>query len=57
MELNLCSKDFNDWIFNWFPRNIVEDVVVVFPDTSKYETYNITEVWEDNLGNYGLMKC
>ena len=54
---NLYSKDLNDYTFNWYPRIIVEDDIIVFPDSSKYETYNTTGVWEDNLGNYGLMKC
>ena len=57
LVLNLYAKDFNDYTFNWYPRIIVEDDVIVFPDSSKYETYNTTGVWEDNLGNYGLMKC
>ena len=55
--VNLYSKDFNEYKFNWYPRIIVEDDVIVFPDSSKYETYNTTGVWEDNLGNYGMMKC
>ena len=54
---NLFSKDFNEYKFNWYPRIIVEDDVIVFPDSSKYETYNTTGVWEDNFGNYGIMKC
>ena len=57
LVLNLYSKDFNYYTFNWYPRIIVEDDKIVFPDSSKYETYNTTGVWEDNLGNYGLMKC
>ena len=57
LVFNLYSKDFNDYTFNWYPRIIVEDDLIVFPDSSKYETYNTTGVWEDNLGNYGLMKC
>ena len=57
LVLNLYSKNFNDYTFNWYPRIKVEDDVIVFPDSSKYEIYNITGVWEDNLGNYGLMKC
>ena len=57
LVLNLYSKDFNYYTFNWYPRIIVEDDIIVFPDSSKYETYNTTGVWEDNLGNYGLMKC
>ena len=57
LVLNLYAKDFNEYKFNWYPRIIVEDDVIVFPDSSKYETYNTTGVWEDNLGNYGMMKC
>ena len=57
LVLNLYSKDFNEYKFNWYPRIIVEDDVIVFPDSSKYETYNTTGVWEDNFGNYGMMKC
>ena len=55
--LNLYSKDLYEYKFNWYPRIIVEDDVIVFPDFSKYETYNTTGVWEDNFGNYGIMKC
>ena len=57
MVLNLYSKDFYEYKFNWYPRIIVDDDVIVFPDSSKYETYNTTGVWEDNFGNYGIMKC
>ena len=57
LVLNLYSKDFNEYKFNWYPRIIVEDDIIVFPDSSKYETYNSTGVWEDNFGNYGIMKC
>ena len=55
--INLYSKDINEYKFNWYPRIIVEDDVIVFPDLSKYEIYNTTGVWEDNFGNYGMMKC
>ena len=57
LVLNSYSKDFNEYKFNWYPRIIVEDDMIVFPDSSKYETYNTTGVWEDSLGNYGMMKC
>ena len=57
MVLNLYSKDFYEYKFNWYPRIIVDDDIIVFPDSSKYETYNTTGVWEDNFGNYGIMKC
>ena len=55
--INLYSRDFNEYKFNWYPSIIVEDDVIVFPDSSKYEIYNTTGVWEDNFGNYGIMKC
>ena len=54
---NLYPKDPNEYKFNWYPRIVVEDDIIVFPDSSKYETYNSTGVWEDNFGNYGTMKC
>ena len=54
---NLYPKDNNEYKFNWYPRIVVEDDIIVFPDSSKYETYNTTGVWEDNFGNYGIMKC
>ena len=54
---NLYSKDSNEYKFNWYPRIVVEDDIIVFPDSSKYETYNSTGVWEDNFGNYGIRKC
>ena len=57
LVFNLYSKDFNEYKFNWYPRIIVDDDVIVFPDSSKYETYNTTGVWEYNFGNYGIMKC
>ena len=30
--LNLYSKDLYEYKFNWYPRIIVEDDVIVFPD-------------------------
>ena len=41
---NLYSKDLYEYKFNWYPRIIVEDDVIVFPDFSRYETYNTTEI-------------
>ena len=35
LVLNLYAKDFNDYTFNWYPRIIVEDDVIVFPQDSK----------------------
>ena len=57
LALNLYSNELNEYKFNWYPRILLEDDIIVFPDSSKYETYNTTGVWEDNIGNYGTMKC
>ena len=46
MVLNLYSKDLYEYKFNWYPRIIVDDDIIVFPDSSKYETYNKTGVWK-----------
>ncbi len=56
MVLNLYFKDFYEYKFNWYPRITVEDDVIFFSDSSKYETYNTTGKWEDNFGNYSMMK-
>ena len=57
LVLNLYCNEFREYKFSWYPRIILEDDIIVFPDSSKYETYNTTGVWEDNIGNYGIMKC
>ena len=58
----LCSlysvaEEEKEYKFNWYPVIDVKDNVIKFPDSSKYETYNSSGVWEDNFGNYGIMKC
>ena len=53
----LFSENFRDYKFNWYPKINVGDDHINFPDSSKYEIYNTSGVWEDNLGNYGMMKC
>ena len=55
--VNLFSKDFNEYKFNWYPSIIVEDDAIIFPDASKYETYNTTGLWKDNFDSYGTIKC
>ena len=44
--LNLYSKDFYEYKFNWYPRIIVNNDIIVLPDSSKHETYNKTGVWK-----------
>lgn len=53
----LNSKETIEYKFNWYPSIEVKDNIIIFPDSSKFETYNTNGVWEDNFGNYGMMKC
>ena len=53
----LSSEDLKDYKFNWYPKIHIGENYIKFPDSSEYETYNTSGVWEDNLGNYGMMKC
>ena len=46
-----------EYRFNWYPVIDIKDSIITFPDSSRYETYNSSGVWEDNFGNYGIMKC
>ena len=50
-------QETKDYKFNWYPTIEIKDDIIKLPDSSKYETYNTKGVWEDNLGNYGMMKC
>ena len=55
---SLKCQEFKEYKFNWYPSiKVLNDDIIIFPDTSKYETYNTSGVWEDNFGNYGNMKC
>ena len=53
----LNSKETIEYKFNWYPSIEVKDNIIIFPDSSKFETYNTNGVWEDNFGNYGFNKC
>ena len=55
--INASSKEEKEYKFNWYPIIDIKDNIINFPDSSKYEIYNASGVWEDNLGNYGMMKC
>ena len=52
MKVKVMMKINDIFIFNWYSRIIVEDDVIVFHDSSKYEIHNTTGAKEDNLGNY-----
>ena len=55
--ISASSKEEKEYKFNWYPIIDIKDNIINFPDSSKYEIYNASGVWEDNLGNYGMMKC
>ena len=50
------AKENKEYRFNWYPVIDIGDNIINFPDSSKYETYNSSGVWEDNYGNYGMME-
>lgn len=54
---DLAAMDSIEYKFNWYPRIIIKDDFINLPDNSRYEIYNTSGVWEDNFGNYGIMKC
>ncbi|MBF96571.1 MAG: hypothetical protein CFH34_00912 [Alphaproteobacteria bacterium MarineAlpha9_Bin4] len=51
------AQETKEYKFNWYPSIEVEDNIINFPDSSRYETYDTKGVWEDNFGNYGIMRC
>ena len=55
--VSVSAKEEKEYNFNWYPVIDIKDNVINFPDSSKHEIYNASGVWEDNLGNYGMMKC
>ena len=55
-SINLFAEEIKEYKFSWYPRIQVDDDIINFPDSSKFETYNTSGVWEDNFGNYGIMK-
>ena len=55
---SLLSKDIKEYKFNWYPTiRILDRDTILLPDLSKFENFNTSGVWEDNLGNYGIMTC
>ena len=52
-----ATKEEKEYKFNWYPVIDAKDNIIKFPDSSKYEIYHSSGVWEDNFGNYGIMKC
>ena len=55
---SLISQDIKEYKFNWYPTiRILDRDTILLPDSSIFENYNTSGVWEDNLGNYGIMTC
>ena len=54
---NTSTEEIKEYKFSWYPSIQLEDDIINFPDSSKFEIYNTSGVWEDNFGNYGIMKC
>lgn len=58
MSSSLLSQDMKEYKFNWYPIiRILDEDTVLLPDSSKFENFNTSGVWEDSLGNYGIMRC
>ena len=54
---SLLSEDIKDYKFNWYPSMQIKGNVINLPNAAKFESYKTSGVWEDNLGNYGIMNC
>ena len=57
LTLSLAATELKDYNFNWYPKFEINNNKITLPDYSSFEIYNSDGVWEDNLGNYGMMKC
>ena len=58
LALGLIADENKEYKFNWYPNiKVLNEDKIKFPNSSKFEVYNTTGVWEDNIGNYGIMKC
>ena len=42
--------------FKWYNDEKQSDIISL-PDNSNYQSFTASGVWEDNIGNYGYMKC
>ena len=42
--------------FKWYNDEKQSDIIS-FPDNSNYQSFTASGIWEDNIGNYGYMKC
>lgn len=42
--------------FKWYNDEKQSDMISL-PDNSNYQSFTASGIWEDNIGNYGYMKC
>ena len=47
------AKEYN---FKWYNDEKQSDIISL-PDESNFQSFTASGIWEDNIGNYGYMKC
>ena len=47
------TKEYN---FKWYNDEKQSDIISL-PDKSNFQSFTASGIWEDNIGNYGYMKC
>ena len=47
------TKEYN---FKWYNDDKQSDIISL-PDQSNFQSFTASGIWEDNIGNYGYMKC
>ena len=47
------AKEYN---FKWYNDEKQSDIILL-PDESNFQSFTASGIWEDNIGNYGYMKC
>ena len=45
-----------EYNFKWYNDEKQSDIISL-PDQSNFQTFSAAGIWEDNIGNYGYMKC
>ena len=46
----------NEYNFKWYNDEKQSDIILL-PGKSNFQSFTSTGIWEDNIGNYGYMKC
>ena len=56
--LLLSNKYINaqEYNFKWYSDEKQSDIISL-PDNSNFQSFTTAGIWEDNIGNYGYMKC